>query len=298
MDVVTLFKVVILSLIEGITEFLPVSSTGHLILANAFVGLSPQEFANAFSVIIQLGAILAVVVLYWNRLNPWHVSDQRRAMRPRRYAQWNTQTRVYYDLTHPEPTTIALWERVIVGVLPAAVLGFLFDDLIDKYFMTVPVVAATLFIYGVAMIFIEKRNQAKGEPARFTATHELPLAIAFQIGLYQCLALIPGTSRSAATIIGAMLLGTSRVAAAEFSFFLAIPTMLGATFLKVVKNLGSFTLGQWGLIALGFFLSFVVAYVVIRKFMDYVRRHDFTPFGVYRIVLSVVLVVWMALGRG
>lgn len=298
MDFFTLIKVVILSIIEGITEFLPVSSTGHLILANAFVGLEPQDFANAFSVIIQLGAILAVVVLYWSRLNPWHVSDERRALRPRRYEEWNTQTRVYYNLTHPNPTTIALWLRVIVGVIPAGILGFFFDDLIDQYLMTVPVVAATLFLYGVVMIVMEKRNQARQEPPRFTTPYDLPFSIALQIGFYQCLALIPGTSRSAATIIGAMLLGTSRVAAAEFSFFLAIPTMLGATLLKVIKNLGSFSLGQWALIGLGFVVSFAVAYLVIRKFMDYVRKHDFTPFGVYRIVLAAVLVLWMALGGG
>lgn len=283
-------KAIVLAIIEGITEFLPISSTGHLILANQWIGLQPQEFANAFSVIIQLGAILAVVVLYFDRLNPWSSEDPGFKRRPRRYETWNTQTKLYYRATHVDQKTVQLWLRVIVAVLPAVVLGLLFDDLIDQYLMTLPVVACTLLLYGVLMILLERWNQ-KRQTTRFETPAALDYKTAFLIGCFQCLALIPGTSRSAATIIGAMLLGTSRVAAAEFSFFLAIPTMLGATALKIIKNLGGLSGGQWLLILLGFVVSFVVAYLVIRRFMDYIRRHDFTVFGYYRIALAALLLI-------
>ena len=296
MDViVNIIKVTLLSIIEGVTEFLPISSTGHLILANQWIGLDPQGFANAFNIIIQLGAILSVIVIYWKRLNPWHSEDPRFAQKPKRYAQWNKQTRLYYMLTHVNPRTMALWLRVVVAVIPSAVVGILFDDVIDEHLMTMPVVTFTLLFYGVVMIFVESWN-AKRKTAQYEDPLDFSLQTAFMIGLFQCLALVPGTSRSAATIIGAMVLGSSRVAAAEFSFFMAIPSMMGATLLKVIKNLGGFTLGQWLLIPLGFVLSFIVAYVVIQKFMAYVQKKDFKVFGYYSIGLSALLLLYMLFG--
>ena len=296
MDVIiNIIKVTLLSIIEGVTEFLPISSTGHLILANQWIGLEPQGFANAFNIIIQLGAILSVIVIYWKRLNPWYSEDPHFAQKPKRYAQWNKQTRMYYNVTHVNPRTMALWLRVIVAVIPSAVVGILFDDLIDEHLMTMPVVTFTLLFYGIVMIVVERWNAKRNTP-QYADPLEFSLQTAFTIGLFQCLALVPGTSRSAATIIGAMVLGSSRVAAAEFSFFMAIPSMVGATLLKVLKNLGNFTIGQWLLIVLGCVLSFVVAYVVIQKFMAYVQKKDFKVFGYYRIGLSVLLLLYMLFG--
>lgn len=283
-------KVVVLSLVEGITEFLPVSSTGHLVLVNEFLSLEPVGFANAFNIIIQLGAILSVVVLYWKRLNPWHFSDPSLARLPKSYQAWNKQTKIYYRLTHMDPKTLDLWKRVLIAIIPAGILGFLFDDLIDHYLMTPPVVIATLILYGLLMIAVERWNKTR-KTANVQDPTDFSYRMAFSIGLFQCLALVPGTSRSAATIIGAMVLGAGRTAAAEFSFFLAIPTMLGATALKILKNLGGFSLGQWLLILLGFVLSFLVAYVVIKRFMDYIQKRDFQAFGYYRIGLALILLL-------
>ena len=275
-------KVLILSIVEGVTEFLPVSSTGHLILVNQFVKLEPEGFSNAFNVIIQLGAILSVVVLYFERLNPWTKSKIRL---PRNYENLNGRSKAYFILTHPDKDTIKLWFKVIVGVLPAMVLGLLFDDLIDEYLFNPMTVAAMLFIWGLIIIFVEKRNKN----IKYHSLADVPYMTIIMIGFFQCLAMIPGTSRSAATIMGAMILGLSRPAAAEFSFFLAIPTMLGATLLKLVKNFGGFSAYQWTLILIGMVLSFIVAFIVIKKFLSYVKKHDFIPFGIYRIILAVVV---------
>lgn len=275
-------KVLILSIVEGVTEFLPVSSTGHLILVNQFVKLEPEGFSNAFNVIIQLGAILSVVVLYFERLNPWTKSKIRL---PRNYDKLNGRSKAYFILTHPDKATINLWLKVIVGVLPAMVLGLLFDDLIDQYLFNPMTVAAMLLIWGLIIIFVEKRNKN----IKYESLAEVPYMTILLIGFFQCLAMIPGTSRSAATIMGAMILGLSRPAAAEFSFFLAIPTMLGATALKLVKNLAGFSGYEWFLIALGMVLSFIVAYAVIKKFLTYVKNNDFIPFGIYRIILGILV---------
>lgn len=284
-----LLKVLILSLVEGITEFLPVSSTGHLILVNNWVQLQPEKFANAFNVIIQLGAILAVVVLYFHRLNPFHLPKGRKI--PLEIQKQGSMSRLRFRMQHLNQRTLQLWGRVIVGVLPAMVLGLLFDDFIDEHLMTVPVVCVTLLLYGVLIILLERSTLR----SRYEHVEKIPYSIALWIGFFQCLAMVPGTSRSAATIIGAMLLGLNRVAAAEFSFFLAIPTMLGATLLKVVKNLAGFTFAQWLLILLGSLLSFIVALFVIRSFMRFIRRHSFEPFGYYRIVLSIILLFFLFL---
>lgn len=280
--ILNLIKVLILSLVEGITEFLPVSSTGHLILVNQFVKLEPEGFSNAFNVIIQLGAILSVVVIYFEKLNPWAKSKQEL---PKKYKDLNAQSKAYYLATHPDKTTINLWLKVIVGVLPAMVLGLLFDDLIDAYLFNPITVAAMLLLWGIIIIFIEKKNKT----IKYDSLKDVPYTTIIMIGLFQCLAMVPGTSRSAATIIGAMILGLSRPAAAEFSFFLAIPTMLGATLLKLIKNLGDFTGNQWTLILLGMILSFIVAFIVIKQFLAYVKKHDFIPFGIYRIILAVIV---------
>ena len=286
-------KVLILSIVEGITEFLPVSSTGHLILVNEFVKLEPAEFSNAFNVIIQLGAIMAVVVLYFKRLNPWDY-EKTGIYFPKNYSKLNGQSRFYYRLTHPDQRTIELWKRVIVGVLPAGVLGLLFDDFIDEHLFNPMVVATMLLVWGLIIIFVEKRNKKRNSFLNDNITN-VSYKTVLAIGFFQALAMIPGTSRSAATIMGAMILGLSREAAAEFSFFLAIPTMLGATLLKVVKNVHGFTGGQWLLILAGMVLSFIVAYVVIKKFMEYISKHDFIPFGIYRIILSAVVFLYFGI---
>lgn len=286
--IINLIKVLILSLVEGITEFLPVSSTGHLILVNQFVKLEPEGFSNAFNVIIQLGAILSVVVIYFEKLNPWAKSKQEL---PKKYKDLNAQSKAYYLATHPDKTTINLWLKVIVGVLPAMVLGLLFDDLIDAYLFNPITVAAMLLLWGIIIILIEKKNKT----IKYDSLKDVPYTTIIMIGLFQCLAMVPGTSRSAATIIGAMILGLSRPAAAEFSFFLAIPTMLGATLLKLIKNLGDFTGTEWTLILLGMILSFIVAFIVIKQFLAYVKKHDFIPFGIYRIGLAVIVFVYFLL---
>ena len=286
-------KVLILSIVEGVTEFLPVSSTGHLILVNEFVKLNPAEFSNAFNVIIQLGAIFSVVVLYFQRLNPWDYSKTHKYF-PKNYDNLNGQSRFYFRLTHPDPRTMELWKRVIVGILPAGVLGLLFDDFIDEHLFNPMVVATMLLLWGLIIIFVEKRNNNKTGFVHDNIAN-VPYKTVLAIGFFQALAMIPGTSRSAATIMGAMILGLSREAAAEFSFFLAIPTMLGATLLKVVKNVHGFTGSQWLLIVIGMVLSFVVAYIVIKKFMEYISKNDFIPFGVYRIILAVVVFMYFGI---
>lgn len=269
---IDILKVIFLSFVEGLTEFLPVSSTGHLILVNEFVKLEPESFANAFSIIIQLGAILSVVVLYFERLNPFS------------HQKTNKQSK----------DTIRTWKLVIIGVIPAAILGFLLDDIIDEHLMNPKVVGAMLLIWGMIIIVVER---VKKNPSIYKLS-DMSYSTAFLIGLSQCFALVPGTSRSAATIIGAMLLGCSRKSAAEFSFFLAIPTMLGATTLKVIKmivNSVDITLFQVFLIILGMGFSFIFAMLVIKKFMGYIRRHDFVAFGIYRIILAAVVFAYFAL---
>lgn len=266
-------KVIILGIIEGMTEFLPVSSTGHLILGHEFFPLEPESFQNAFDVMIQLGAILAVVVLYFHKLNPFSRREE------------------FYRQTGKDkvPYTINLWLKVLVGILPSAVLGLLFDDFIDAHLFSTKVVATMLIVWGIIIILVESRNNNRGLRVRAKEVDNITFSMALGIGFFQCFAMIPGTSRSAATIMGGMLIGASRVAAAEFSFFLAIPTMLGATLLKVVKIGLDFTTHQWILVILGGVFSFVVAIIVIKKFLDFIKKHDFKPFGVYRIILGLII---------
>jgi len=267
MDFLMLLKALIIGIVEGITEFLPISSTGHMILVDEFIKLSTDKsFTNAFEVIIQLGAIFSVVLFFWKDLWPFAGTAEHKSQ------------------------TWQLWLKVIVGVLPAVVLGLLFDDVIEKHLFNSKVVAITLIFYGVILIVLERFN-AKKTRFKINSVSAIPFGIAIAIGVFQCLAMVPGTSRSAATIIGAMLLGLSRGAAAEFSFFLAIPTMAGATALTLYKNGFTFDAQQWMVIAVGFVTSFLVAYAVIKFLMNFIRRHDFSLFGYYRIVLGIIVLI-------
>lgn len=259
--------VIILAIVEGMTEFLPVSSTGHMILVEKFLGSGSlsKEFMDSFLIIVQLGAILAVVIYFWDKLTPFVKTKHEFVLRMR------------------------LWIKVIIGVLPAVVIGLLLDDYISEYFLgNVFVVASTLIFYGILLIVIEKYY--KGQ-STINSMGKLGYKTAFIIGFFQCLAMIPGTSRSGATIIGALLLGLSRSVATEFSFFLAIPTMFGATFLKILKNGLHFSTLEWQLIGVGSLVSFIVAYLVIKWFMAYIKKRDFVFFGVYRIILGIIVLL-------
>ena len=262
--------VIILALVEGITEFLPVSSTGHMILVNQLIGgeyLSPT-FINSFLIIIQLGAILSVVVYFWKDISPFVGTKKEFGLR------------------------LQLWMKIIVGVLPAMVIGLLLDDIIDKYFMNnTLIIAITLIVYGVIFIGIEVVYKLKNIKPKVKKFSNLKYGTAFLIGFFQCLAMIPGTSRSGATIIGALLLGLSRPLAAEFSFYLAIPTMFGATALKLLKNGLAFTQMEWSYLALGSAIAFVVAYMVIKWFMDFIKKRSFASFGLYRIILGIIVII-------
>ena len=262
--------VIILAIVEGITEFLPVSSTGHMILINKLIGgeyLSPT-FINSFLIIIQLGAILSVVVYFWKDISPFVRTKKEFISR------------------------FQLWLKIIVGVLPAMVIGLFLDDIIDKYFMdNILIIAITLIVYGVIFIGIEVVYKLKNIKPKVKRFRGLKYRTAFLIGFFQCLAMIPGTSRSGATIIGALLLGLSRPLAAEFSFYLAIPTMFGATALKLLKNGLVFTEMEWSYLALGSAIAFVVAYIVIKWFMDFIKKRSFASFGLYRIILGIVVIV-------
>lgn len=265
-----LLLVIILAIVEGITEFLPISSTGHMILVEQFIGkdIFSKVFISNFLVIVQLGAILAVVIYFWKDISPFVETKEQFVLRFR------------------------LWLKIIVGAFPAAIIGLLLDDIIDKYFMdNVLVIAITLIFYGLILIFIEKKNKIEGKTTKINTFPRLKYRTAFIIGFFQCLAMIPGTSRSGATIIGALLLGLSRPLAAEFSFYLAIPTMLGATLLKLLKSGFNFSGQEWFYIALGTFLSFVVAYIVIKWLMTFIKKKDFIFFGIYRIILGILILV-------
>lgn len=254
----------ILGIVEGVTEFLPISSTGHLILVEEYLRLGDNEaFKNAFLVIIQLPAILAVVAYFWKDMWPFQGARTLGIFR--------------------------IWVLTAVAFVPSAVLGLLFDDKIDAHLMHPFPVAIALVVGGVVLVILERRKTTP----RITDLHQLMWPLALAIGCFQCLALFPGTSRSAATIIGAMLLGLSRAAAAEFSFFLAVPTMVGATTLKVLKGGLSFTPHEWALLGVGSVVSFVSAYFVVAFLMGYIRKHTFMPFGIYRIVLGVIVLVAM-----
>lgn len=270
---VELIKAIFFGIVEGITEWLPISSTGHLILVQEFVQFKDvsSDFTSMFNVVIQLGAILAVMVIYFERLNPFQKGKTAREVQ----------------------LTWQLWAKVVIAALPAAILGLLFDDWLDKYFYNFVVVALMLIVYGVAFIWVERRNQTVAP--QVTNLAKLPYKTALFVGLFQVLALIPGTSRSGATILGGILLGTSRQVATEFTFFLGIPIMFGASLLKVVKLLVSgisVTGGQWFLLLVSMVTAFGVSLLAIRFLTDYVKKHDFTIFGKYRIGLGTLLLIY------
>jgi len=262
-------KAVIIGIVEGITEWLPVSSTGHMILFDEFLKLEVTEsFKEMFLVVIQLGAILAVPILFWNKLWPF---TKKKSEGERR--------RVY-----------SLWLKVIVGAVPAAIIGVLLDDILDTYLYNYVVVSIALVVYGIAFILVEKFKRKRG--FRVESVYDITYVDALKIGSFQILSLIPGTSRSGSTILGGMMCGVSRTASSEFSFFMAIPIMLGASGLKILKFiLEGFTAtgGEIALLLVGIVVSFLVSLLAIKILMDFVKKHDFTIFGIYRIALGVIV---------
>ncbi len=277
MSLIEILKVIVLGIVEGITEWLPISSTGHLILVDEFLKLkATEEFKEMFDVVIQLGAILAVIVIYFKKL--WPVDRENAEHK----VAWNKDK-------------LILWGKILIACIPAAVIGILFDDTIDKYFYNPYVVSITLIIYGIAFIIIEVLH--KGKKFKITSLGKMSIKTALIIGVFQVLALIPGTSRSGATIVGAMLIGTDRTTAAEFTFYLAIPVMLGASLLKMVKFiLGGGVLGSAEIIYLlvGMAVAFIVSIIVIKFLMAYIKKHDFKVFGIYRIILGIAVLVFFA----
>lgn len=277
MRFIEFLKAILFGIVEGITEWLPVSSTGHIILLDAFVKLDVSEaFMELFEVVIQLGAILAVLVLYFHRLNPFS---------PKKTAE-------------EKATTWHLWFAVVIGVIPSAVLGLLLDDWFDANFYNWQTVSVTLILYGIAFIVIERLR--RGKTYAIEDADGITMKTALMIGAFQVLAIIPGTSRSGSTILGAMLLGVSRTAAAEFSFFMAIPTMLGASGLKAVKlvlegGASAVTGEEWLLLLTATVVAFVVSLAAIKFLVGFVRRHSFSVFGVYRILLGCAVSLWFLL---
>ena len=274
MELIEILKVVILGIIQGITEWLPISSTGHMILADTFLQLQqPKDFMDMFYVVIQLGSILAVVVLYFNKLNPFSRAKSRAE----------------------RLSTFQLWFKVIVAILPIGVIGLLVDDWVTEHFYTPTVIAIALIFYGVLFILLEKRNH-RVKP-RIRNFEQLSYRTAVCIGILQLLAIIPGTSRSGSTILGAMLLSCSRFVATEFSFFMAIPVMFGASGYKILKfilktGLASITGFQWVLLLIGSLVAFVVSLFAIKFLMNFIRKHDFTAFGWYRIMLGIIVILF------
>ena len=270
--ILELLKAVLFGIVEGITEWLPVSSTGHMILLDEFIKLQVSaEFYEMFQVVIQLGAIAAVIVLFFHKLNPFSLKKDKVQKR----------------------NTWQLWFKVVVAVIPSAVIGVLLDDWMDEHLYNYVVVAFALMLYGVAFLFVEKANE--GKELKVKNVFDINYRTALLIGCFQCLSLIPGTSRSGSTILGAILLGVGRGAGAEFSFFLAIPTMLGASALKLLKFVMSgvsATGTEIAVLAVGCVVSFIVSFLVIRGLMEYVRKHSFAAFGLYRIALGAVVLIY------
>ncbi len=266
-------KVLVLGIVEGITEWLPISSTGHMLLVDEFIRLDmTDEFKDMFFVVIQLGAILAVLVLFWKKMWPFK----------------NVGGRIKADFG-----TFSIWFKVAVSCIPGAVVTLLFDDFIEEHLETPSVIALMLIIYGVAFIYIEGKN--KKRVPRVKTLSDIGYDTAFIIGMFQVLSIIPGTSRSGATIVGALAIGVSRVAAAEFTFFMAVPVMFGLSAIKLLKFGFSFTSGEAGVLALGTVTAFLVSMAVIKFLMSYIKRHDFKVFGFYRIVLGIIVLVYFAL---
>ena len=273
---IEILKAVLFGIVEGITEWLPVSSTGHIILLDEFIQLSAtEEFKSMFDVVIQLGAILAVIVLFFNKLNPFALKKT----------------------AGEKKQTWTLWFKVIAAIIPSGVVGVLFDDWMDEHLHNGIVVAIALIVYGIAFILVERRNNGK-HMKTIGDVHDITWKKAIGIGIFQCLSLVPGTSRSGSTILGAIMLGVGRGAGAEFSFFMAIPTMVGASGIKGLKFLLSgvgITSTEIAVLLVGCVVSFVVSLLVIKGLMEYVRRHSFSAFGVYRIILGAIVLAYFVM---
>lgn len=273
---IEILKAVLFGIVEGVTEWLPISSTGHLILLNEFINLDMSDaFRSMFDVVIQLGAILAVIVLFFHKLNPFSPSKTQEE----KHQTWS------------------LWFKVVAAIIPSGVVGVLFDDWMDEHLHNGIVVAIALIVYGVAFLWVERRTTGK-RLRRIETVDDINYKTALAIGLFQCLSLVPGTSRSGSTILGAILVGVSRPAGAEFSFFMAIPTMLGASAIKGLKFILSgvqATGMEIAVLIVGSIVSFLVSLLVIRGLMEYVRKHSFSAFGVYRIVLGVIVLAYFGL---
>lgn len=276
LDILEILKVVFLGIVEGITEWLPISSTGHMLLVDEFLQLNASaEFKDMFFVVIQLGAILAVCLVFWRKMWPFQVKDK-------------TQPKV-------KKQTFLMWAKVIVACIPGAVITLLFDDFIEEHLETPIVIAITLIFYGLAFILVESWNKLR--KPRVLALEDISFKVAFLIGMFQILSIIPGTSRSGATIIGALLIGVSRVAAAEFTFFLAVPVMFGLSGIKILKFGLAFTGPELILLLIGMAVAFGVSLLVIKFLMAFIRKHDFRSFGVYRVFLGfAVLAYFLFLG--
>lgn len=275
-----ILKAIIYGIVEGITEWLPISSTGHLILVEELIPFqgTTEGFFDMFDVVIQLGAILAVVVLFWNKIWPFALTKKEREGRT------GANAFIRMDI-------MKLWFRIIVSTLPAAIIGILFDDVFDALFYNPVSVAVALIVFGVAFIVIESRN--KGRKPKVTALSDITYSAAFLIGAFQLVAAVfPGTSRSGATIIGALLIGISRTVAAEYTFFLAIPVMFGASLLKLLKFGFAFTSLEMGVLAVGTLVSFIVSVFVLRFLIGYIKKHDFKVFGWYRIALGLIVLLY------
>ncbi len=269
MFILEILKAVLLGIVEGITEWLPISSTGHMILVDKFIQLqASEEFKEMFRVVIQLGAILAVVILYFNKLNPFALKKTPQERKD----------------------TMSIWYKVVVGCVPAGVLGVLFDDWFEAHFYNPWVVSIALIVYGILFIVIENRN--KGKAARIESFQDLTYGTALMIGVFQVLSLIPGTSRSGATILGAIILGTSRYVAAEYSFFLSIPIMFGASLLKLIKFGLEFTDQEIWILFSGMAVAFLVSVIAIRFLIGFIKKNDFKFFGWYRIALGVLVIAY------
>jgi len=278
-----IFKTIILGIVEGITEWLPISSTGHLILVSEFVKLDKSDdFKEMFDVVIQLGAIMAVVVIFWSKLWPF---GRKNNPQPFRKEGWGS---------YVKKDIFVMWFKVLVACIPAIIVGLTLDDWIDEHLYNPWTVGIALIVFGIAFIIVENWN--KGKTPKVTSIDQLTYKAAFIIGCFQLLAaLFPGTSRSGATIIGALIIGISRVVAAEFTFYLAIPVMFGASLLKLVKYDGGFSSGEIAVLATGMIVAFLVSLFVIKFLMDYIKKHDFKVFGWYRIVLGALVLLYFSL---
>lgn len=278
-ELLEILKAVLFGIVEGITEWLPISSTGHMILLNEIVPLQEgEDFYSMFEVVIQLGAILAVVVLFWSQIWPFGKKNNNAPLSNKGIGVW-IRTDIF-----------KLWFHILVSTVPAAVIGILFNDLFEKYFYNYQTVAVMLILFGIAFILIE--NHYKGKNAKISTLADIGYNTAFLIGLFQLIAAIfPGTSRSGATIVGALLIGVSRTVAAEYTFFLAIPVMFGASLLKLLKFGFSFTTSQLVILIVGMVVAFVISLLVIRFLMGYIKKHDFKVFGWYRIALGALVLI-------